>query len=180
MTSYRKTCLQVHDSIIYYCLVYGWVGGFPRKSSSPAACSSKVFLFAGWASSRRGPVAPLGASLAAFLRAAEPTLSFAIPPGMGGRLPPLPPRGLEAKCLRDIYYGGLRARLSQRVHWGGQGWGLGVGLSERVRQKGPREPAPEAVTKAVAKACPLISVRIAADVHSFFSVPTNSGLRFSL
>ena len=87
------------------------------------------------------------------------------PQGWGGGCRPCLLEGLRQNAYEIyIYYGGLRARLSQRVHWGGQGWGLGVGLSERVRQKGPREPAPEPVTKAVAKACPLIFVRIAADV----------------
>ena len=62
----------------------------------------------------------------------------------------------------------MKIKLSQRVHWEVKAGVWGFGLSERVRQKGRGKPLPEAVRKAVRQACPLILVRIAANVHDFF------------
>ena len=89
------SCLSIKHSKYYYCLVYEWVGGFPREGSSSAACSTKVFVLLGRASSQQGPVAPLGTSLAAVRLAAGPTLSFAIPPQVGGSLHPCLLEGLK-------------------------------------------------------------------------------------
>jgi hypothetical protein len=60
----------------------------------------------------------------------------------------------------------------------GQNKGPRSELLQRVRQKPPREVVRKACRKAVAKACPLILVRIAADIHQFLSVPTNLWITF--
>ena len=86
----------------------------------------------------------------------------------GGDCRPCLLQGLRQNAYEIYILRGSEGKTVAKGPLGGQGWGVGVGLSERVRQKDPREPAPEAVTKAVAKACPLIVVRIAADVHPFF------------